>query len=323
MATKPKPAGAIEYVDSVLTELTQQSPRALMQGEPAGVHRARVATRRLAAAMAVLLPLMTDEHAAIVNKSLKRIRRSVQKLRDLDVMQEHLETLEAKGLLVKACAELRCAMATEREELFAAISTKAKLDKWLSRVGFWIAIRGGLLEHKNELKGLVVEALETQMATFTAQADTLAAGLLDPGGSPESVAPHALRIAGKSLRYTFEMAQAQKLGVSTRTTNCFKKLQDALGLWHDYFVLSQEILRRCAARMETPAYDQKEDQWLLLAVQLLRMSRKQLRIFAGLWRRYRAMIVAEMQNLRSPPGQVSNREVVPNAETAGQPNPSN
>jgi CHAD domain-containing protein len=54
---------------------------------------------------------------------------------------------------------------------------------------------------------------------------------------------HELRIDGKLLRYTLELAAPLGFGAPMPLLRAFKQLQDALGLWHDYVVLGEQTLR--------------------------------------------------------------------------------
>jgi hypothetical protein len=111
------------------------------------------------------------------------------------------------------------------------------------------------------------------------------------------VEPHALRIAGKSLRYTLEMAQAQRLGVQDASLKMFKQMQDALGLWHDYHVLTQQILQGCLEEMRTTHYRRDEDELMLLGVRIVRDSGKELADFARLWRKNGAALTQQIQDI--------------------------
>jgi hypothetical protein len=91
---------------------------------------------------------------------------------------------------------------------------------------------------------LLAESLHLQLDAFAEQADRLVGGgPTAPDGAPEAAAPavfqdpHELRISGKALRYTLEMAAVQGHELPGSLTKTFKKMQEALGLWHDYVVL--------------------------------------------------------------------------------------
>ena len=68
---RSKPAGAVLYMDQVLAELAGQAPDAVVRGTPSAVHRARVATRRIGAAMQVMHPLAQESQWQLLGKALK------------------------------------------------------------------------------------------------------------------------------------------------------------------------------------------------------------------------------------------------------------
>ena len=310
MAIRRGQSGAVKYVDEVLAELTRQTPDAVTGGEVSAVHRGRVATRRMGAALEVLGDLVEPHQRQYMRKSLRQIRKSVQDLRDLDVMAEHLEDWQKKGGHASAVERMRAVLAEERRRKQLKVAEGAKVPKWLARAGYWLAVRGGLLQQNQQIAELIRQSLLEQYAVFAAEADRLAEGLLSrekqPGQPQEesseevagqAIEPHALRISGKALRYTFEMAQRQGLGVSVKTLRRFKRLQDALGLWHDYHVLSTRVLQQAMEEMTNGAYRGDEDELILLAGEILGQSHVELRQFAGLWQKHSEPLAGDVARL--------------------------
>lgn len=285
--------GAIVYMDQVLAELAAQAPDAVLRGVPSAVHRARVATRRMGAAMQVLYPLADEEHWKLLGKALKRIRRSVQTLRDLDVMQEHLASFGAAGVYSAACELVRGAMAADRERVQGEVAGEANVEKWLAKTGYWMAVRGTLASREAEIQNLIRQALISQFAEFGAQADRLSEAIL-AGDGHHDVEPHALRIAGKSLRYAFEMADAEKMGTMAKALKRFKQLQDALGIWHDYHVLCARVLGACEEQLNGGRWHQDQRELILLGAHAHRESAKYLEQFARLWKKHREFLVSHI-----------------------------
>jgi len=96
--------------------------------------------------------------------------------------------------------------------------------------------------------------------------------------------PHQLRIAGKSLRYTLEMAREHGVRLGASVTGLFKRMQTALGLWHDYVVLTERMMREsveCDLALHDPPL---QAQILSLAQLSLRKSESRLKKMASLWR---------------------------------------
>ncbi len=288
-----KSPGAVLYMDEVLAELANQAPDAVLRGTPSAVHRARVATRRMGAAMQVMSPLAEEQQWKLLRRALKRIRRSVQALRDLDVMQEHLSDFASGGVYPDACERVRAEMAEERIKTSQRVAQEANVDKWLAQTGYWMAIRGSLTSKDDRVRTLIRQALRAQFAEFSSQADGLSDALL-AGDGQHDVQPHALRIAGKSLRYTFEMAQAQHMGSTVRVLRRFKQLQDALGVWHDYHVLCARVMQVCESELNGGEWHVEQRNLILLAAHIHRESAKHLVQFARLWKRHREFLLTEL-----------------------------
>jgi CHAD domain-containing protein len=53
--------------------------------------------------------------------------------------------------------------------------------------------------------------------------------------------PHALRIAAKRLRYAMEFAERTGAGEHGACVRRLRRMQEALGDWHDRFVLAEEL----------------------------------------------------------------------------------
>jgi CHAD domain-containing protein len=97
--------------------------------------------------------------------------------------------------------------------------------------------------------------------------------------------PHELRIAGKALRYTLDMARHQGHPLPTDVAKSFKKMQEALGMWHDFVVLTEKALtlssRGLLAHRDAPMQVAVLD----LARWTMRRASRELEKFAGLWGR--------------------------------------
>ena len=104
---------------------------------------------------------------------------------------------------------------------------------------------------------------------------------------PETSDPHAVRIAGKSLRYTVELAVAAGHKLPAAVVRSFKKMQDALGLWHDMAVLAETILK-LSLKHELPLHNLPlQADLLALAGRFLRQGDRQLTQFKSIWQRHR------------------------------------
>jgi len=252
-AKKRAPASPrlVEYVDSLAEELRKQLTGAF-EGDADAIHDARVATRRLTAVIDLFETRLSKRLRGRFEKSLKRIRRALGRGRDLDVMIGHVQ--EAKGADADVRAFLLDRLRSEREhELEEANGLSA--SKLLGKLGTWWGLREQIAD--DEALSLLRESLPRQLDDFARQADQhsgIAGGTAAeietaaPSGTPAKpklLNPHELRIAGKALRYTLEMAAVEGVKISGPVKRAFKRMQDLLGLWHDFVVLTGKVMEVC------------------------------------------------------------------------------
>lgn len=226
--------------------------RALRSWDSEAIHQARVATRRLKAAIDLLQPLLSEDPRREFSKSLRKLRRSLGPLRDADVMLAHLESLRAPAGAAEGAAWVTRRMREHKADLRREAARKLTPRKALARLESWVDLEQEVRESHAAAAPLLARIAPTQVGTFAARADRLVrsggAGALAPA-APEALADdhagenvHELRVAGKLLRYTLELAKPLGYEVPRSVAKDFKKLQDALGLWHDFAVLTDKIL---------------------------------------------------------------------------------
>ena len=91
-------ADALQAIGRVcLDRFIAQSRIIVETRAPTGVHQARVATRRLRAAMSLFKPMLADPQSRRVNGDLWTLAAELGKARDLDVMLKRLHELEFPG----------------------------------------------------------------------------------------------------------------------------------------------------------------------------------------------------------------------------------
>lgn len=266
----------IAHLDALVDNLRELVPLAMKDHDGKSVHHARVSTRRMKAAIDVLQVSITDEHRKPMARALSKLRRTLGPLRDADVMLGHLDTLPT-GRFTEAVDWLRFRISAERQSAIERIEKGPGAAKMLARLGAWWGVREELVGHAGLADTHLVESLHLQLDAFAqlagAMGDSNAAG----------VDPHQLRIVGKSLRYTLELAVAGGHKVPASIIRLFKRLQDALGLWHDYVVLAEQILR--SSLDELVAHHDAHLQGALLDLSrfFVRRSAAKLSGFATLW----------------------------------------
>jgi CHAD domain-containing protein len=214
-----------------LTTLVDAMPAA-QAGDMRSVHQARVATRRLREALPVLRVSVDGEAIGRVRRQVRRMTRALGPVRELDVALAHLDELASQRIMSPgALTRVRQTIARERlerrREMLAAI-TPGKIEKLRRRLG---------------LVGRGPKPLETAATIAEAehQVHRRAANLtvaMQRAGSiylPDRL--HAVRVAAKKLRYAMEVERELKRSRVTARITQLKRLQDLLGLMHDYEIL--------------------------------------------------------------------------------------
>jgi CHAD domain-containing protein len=351
----------LERIDELVEGLRQQVPAAFKDFDEDAIHDARVATRRLKAALDLLEPVVSRGGRKPFASVLKRLRRRLGPLRDLDVMLGHLEEFSKSPRHATAAKWLaeRLLLERQRERKYAA--RKASVVKTLGRLGAWWGLREEVAEAREAAGSLLAESVHLQLDAFAEQADRIAcrvrggagngavapevsaardrapprgpdsdearppAGgraegelpraspdlsrIVVPGDNAPAAAgnarssedgsddgsgaalpaasdrldPHELRIAAKALRYTLEMAAIEGHKLPPALTKAFKSMQESLGLWHDYVVLTEAAMRTMLDDL-LPHHDAGLSAEVLeLTRAALQRSAKELQKFSALW----------------------------------------
>ena len=200
---------------------------AIRDGNTDAIHAARVATRRLRAA----LPLVGGDSDTGTEpaETIRRFGRALGRVREIDVALEQLQSVEPSVPAAGgAIAELRIALTRRQwrehrrlikimEELpLESLRTAAPglgLRAWLKRDRRWVAVAGAMAEHSRQLRDSV----------------TAASGVYFPNRA------HRVRVDVKKLRYVLELAP-HAAGARTGIKR-LKAAQDVLGRLHDHQAL--------------------------------------------------------------------------------------
>ena len=232
MPKSPDPAPeppSLAYADAWVDKLRQHLPEVVKSWDADAVHQSRVATRRLRAAVDVLRPVLSKDHRKPFGRVLRRLRRRLGPLRDLDVMLGHLDRFGTSA----GVGWVRDRLTADRDAERARTADKLHPAKELARLGCWWGVRQEWAESAGAVDGLLSTAVHLDLDAFAERATAVTSGT----GSADRD-PHQLRIAGKGLRYTLEMAVASGHPLPAAVAKAFKRMQDALGAWHDMVVLA-------------------------------------------------------------------------------------
>ena len=195
--------------------------RSIRRPGPDEVHDLRVASRRLAQAVAVLKGAMRG--AGKIRRQLKEVIRRAGAVRDYDIAAQLLGGSGAPARLRARLRERRAAAAKQLAAGLRAIEERGLAERW--RAG-WPARNGAVAAAERRL-------LQRAVKRLFARADHL-------GEGPRQL--HKMRLAAKKLRYTMEL-----LPLPPRRLDPIRQLQSKLGDINDY-----ESARRLVAKEGAP-----------------------------------------------------------------------
>jgi CHAD domain-containing protein len=206
---------------------------AAQAGDHLSVHQARVASRRLRAALPVLGVRADADALDRVDKRVRRITRALGPVRELDVTLLLLAELEQNAEVPpRALGRVRAAVTEEREhrrrDMLEQI-TPSKLDKLRKRL-----VRVAAPEAKPEVTG---NALTEANAKAAKRAVELRGAIDRAGGIYLADRLHRVRVAAKKLRYALEIQRELARSRSTAALSRLKAQQDLLGRMHDLEML--------------------------------------------------------------------------------------
>jgi len=204
---------------SVFEKLERDFRKLAAEQQAESVHNFRTTTRRLQTLLLELLP-ERDRNQKKLLKQLDEIRKRAGKVRDLDVQLAALRSLKIpqeprrKTQLTHRLIELRAKHEKKLRKLLTR-DTMREIRRRLKRAGANVDFS----------KGRDPLVVARQLLAQAPPADELSDDVL-----------HRYRILIKRARYAAEFAP--KSAESTRLIAQLKRLQDAIGNWHDWLTLT-------------------------------------------------------------------------------------
>jgi CHAD domain-containing protein len=190
------------------------------------VHAFRTTSRRLQTLLEEIIP-DRDRNQKKLLKMLDRIRKRAGKVRDLDVQLAALRSLKVpqeprrKTQLMHGLIELR---ATHERKLRKALKKEL------------------IQEIRKRLKRASKEVAPEASRDALRVARTMLAQVVRPAGPVTEDLLHAYRIVVKRARYAAEFAP--RSAEVAQFIAQVKRLQDAVGNWHDWLTLTQTATKR-------------------------------------------------------------------------------
>jgi len=190
-----------------------------------GVHQVRVATRRLEEPLELLRPWAKGKVLERLLRRLKRVRRSLADVRELDVLQISLDGAPLDALAPADGEELNRRMGLERAEHLG--KARRKCD------------RGDCEDVERDIQA-VLDHVETAVEDCDAVAARLeelirerAGRVLAEDHHHGAADLHRIRIRLKRLRYAVELQMALNSEPGKARIKPFKQVQGLLGDWND------------------------------------------------------------------------------------------
>jgi len=193
-------------------------------GDIESVHQARVATRRIRAA----LPLLAQATQAD-RRLFKDLGRRLGRVRELDVAEELLTELEPR------LSSSACGIAALKREIRAKQErARAKMLKVLDRID--LRAEAEHIRHPNLGRHLAAYWRDVPAEIrreVVAASDSVRNAIVHAAGLYMPKRLHSVRIAAKKLRYSIEIAADTGVVEATHILPHLRKAQETLGRLHD------------------------------------------------------------------------------------------
>ena len=197
--------------------------KVLISGDPETVHDLRVWSRRLQQALRVIAP-PTGTTKKIL-RELRKVRQTLGPYRDLDVILELLRSRQRQSstaTVQEAWEAMQGELASQRQELVERVRREIAaqdLFKFITRAQSLIAATDRDFNPVAQL----TDGITKSMAAWE---DSLAA----TRQQPDAAGLHALRIAGKKLRYRVELLSDLDPSKVKPLVKSLKEIQTNLGI---------------------------------------------------------------------------------------------
>lgn len=218
-------------------------------GEPDGVHKMRVATRRLRGALVVYGGLFEGSRVDSLASELRWLGKTLAPARDLEVIGDRLVAAveadpaltgrELPGYLARPLAQAR---ESARDQVMAGLDSPRSEALQHALDGLRPQPPGAGPAEESADRGLRQLADATWLDLRARAADAASASTAPQG---RDTALHELRKAAKRVRYALELVMSsddQRRGADQRAVDALRELQQVLGEHHDT-VATREWLR--------------------------------------------------------------------------------
>ena len=225
-----------DYLLEQIHQMEDQLDGALLGQDIEYIHQIRVASRRLRNGLACFLDCLPKKKAKVWQSDIKKITRAMGNARDLDIQIELLDQLYEDNLDAKYKPGYRRLLLRLKQQ---RTKSQAKVNKAISKLkkdDTLLGLRTQLEKMANPSKNTYLFTPSLYQRAFSTINDNLKDFLSYEKyiGDPENIKElHAMRIAGKHLRYTIEIFAPIYNMALLPYIQLMKDIQDQLGEIHD------------------------------------------------------------------------------------------
>jgi CHAD domain-containing protein len=226
-------------LDTRLRALIAHDPGTRLGEDPEELHQMRVSVRRMRAMLQSGRPFLDRDWSEPLRAELGWLGRSLGPVRDLDVLLDRLRDESAdlpadeRAAAVRLISGLEAEHGLARIELLAALDSDRYLDLLRSIAA---AIRAGL-----PTSGADVDSEQELRRLVLGQFRKLRKSVAQLPEEPADEQLHALRIRGKRVRYTAELAQPAFGKPMQQLIKAARQFQDVLGEHQDACVAEERV----------------------------------------------------------------------------------
>ncbi|GAA4841387.1 CHAD domain-containing protein [Saccharopolyspora rosea] len=223
-------------LDTRLRALLAHDPGTRRGEDPEELHQMRVSVRRIRAMLRSARPFLDRSRSEPLRAELGWLGRALGPVRDLDVLLERLRQESAdfpddeRAAAARLIAGLEVEHGEARFELLAALDS----DRYLR-------LLTALAEAVNTPIGSEVDGSGALRGLVRKQFRKLRKAVQQLPEAPVDAQLHALRISGKRLRYTAELAQPAFGAPMRDVIKAAKRFQDVLGEHQDACVTAHRV----------------------------------------------------------------------------------
>lgn len=236
------PYGA-RYIRRSYRALAREAGTATQDGDREQVHRMRVASRRLRAALPVFSSCFGKDRYRTWFSDIRGITSALGRARDLDVQIIFLEDLQRRALagalprvqpdesrqIGRGVGIIRSGLLSERKKLQSRVGEIGALLE-TDRFREFEEVLAKMAARKGKEKGSIERRAIKQLEKRTGGVIFFERWVTDPGAVARH---HEMRIAVKKLRYTMEIFDRYYRGFFKAPLRKIKRLQEILGIMHD------------------------------------------------------------------------------------------